>query len=125
MVENLPQRRPIYGRDHASARTPDERERRAQARREAEALFGPKPAMIDSPVASSAKLARVLPAAPAPKQREAIDAPGHPEPVLAKTIPAADAARIRTWMRYGMTIAQVAAVYGVDASELARLLGNA
>jgi hypothetical protein len=29
MVENLPPRRPIYGRNHAAACTPDERDRRA------------------------------------------------------------------------------------------------
>jgi len=92
MIENHPPARPVYGRDHASARTPDQRERRAQAHREAEALFAPKPAVTENPVASPAKLARVLPAAPAAKQ----DAPTRPQPVLAKTIPAAHAARIRS-----------------------------
>jgi hypothetical protein len=123
MVETLPPRRRVYGRDHASARTPNDRERRIQARREAEALFVPKLPLTERPVALSAELARVSPAAPAP--RETIEAPIHPERMPARTIPAAHIARIRTWVRYGMTIDQVAAVYGVEAGEIARLLGKA
>jgi uncharacterized protein (DUF433 family) len=34
-------------------------------------------------------------------------------------------ARIRTWLRYGMTIAEVAAVYGVEADEIAHILREA
>jgi hypothetical protein len=34
-------------------------------------------------------------------------------------------ARIRTWIRYGMTIAEVAAVYGLAVDELARILPGA
>lgn len=128
MVENLPPRRPGYGRDHASARTPDDRERKAQARREAEALFAPKPTVTESRVASSAELAGVLSAAPASAQRKAIESSEssiNPERSPARAIPAIDVARIRTWLKYGMTIAQVAAVYGVDAGEIARRLGRA
>jgi hypothetical protein len=47
MIENRPPARPVYSRDHASARTADQRERRAQARREAEALFAPKPVVTE------------------------------------------------------------------------------
>ena len=39
-------------------------------------------------------------------------------------VPAAHVARIRTWVKYGMTIAHVAAVYGVDADEIVKLLGK-
>jgi hypothetical protein len=60
-------RRPVYGREHAAAR-PDERERRAQARQAAEALFKPEPSAA---------------------------------------------------------FAQVAAIYGVDAGEIAKLFGKA
>jgi hypothetical protein len=114
MAKNFLSRRPVYGRDHAAARASDERARRAQARREAEALFAPKPAVTANPVALPAKRARVLPSASAALP----DASTHPEPVLATTIPIAHAARIRTWLRYGMTIAAVAAVYGVAAAEI-------
>jgi hypothetical protein len=41
------------------------------------------------------------------------------------SIPPAHFARIRTWMRYGMTIAEVAATYGLAVDELARILRNA
>jgi hypothetical protein len=77
MIENRPPRLPVPGRDHGSARTPDDRERRAQARRPAEALFTPKPPTLE-PIAAP-------PAAP----REAISAPTHLEPPPAKVLPAA------------------------------------
>jgi hypothetical protein len=47
------------------------------------------------------------------------------EPATAPWFPPAHFARIRTWMRYGMTIAEVAAVYGLAVDELARTLRNA
>jgi len=47
VVENRPPRRRAYGREHAAARVPDDRERRAQARRAAEALFAPKPPVTE------------------------------------------------------------------------------
>jgi hypothetical protein len=40
-------------------------------------------------------------------------------------IPAAHVARIRTWVKYGITVPQVAAIYGVEVDEIARILGNA
>ena len=40
-------------------------------------------------------------------------------------IPIVHLARIRTLVKYGMTIAHVAAIYGVDAGEIAKLLGKA
>jgi hypothetical protein len=47
-----------------------------------------------------------------------------PKPELAARgeIPASQLARIRTWVKYGMTAAQVAEVYGVPASEIERAL---
>lgn len=113
MIENRPPRLPVPGRDHASARTPDDRERRAQARRAAEALFTPKPPTLE-PIA-------VPPAAP----REAISAPTHLEPPPAKVLPAAHLRRIRTWVGYGMTIPQVAEIYGVEVDAIVRILRRA
>jgi hypothetical protein len=117
MIENLSPRRPVYGRDHAATHAPDERARRVQARREAEALFAPKLTVTEDPIASPAKPARVLPASQP-------DVPTDPGPMPAKAIPPAHAARIRTWLRYGMTIAQIAGVYGVDTDEIAKLIGE-
>jgi hypothetical protein len=37
-------------------------------------------------------------------------------------IPAAHAVRIRAWLKYGMTMAQVAEMYGVAAGEVERVL---
>ena len=122
MIENHPPRRPAHRRDHAAVHAPDDRERRAQARRVAEVLFAPNPRVTEKPAASLAE--DVLLAVPVPAQREAIEAPTQPEPPPAKAIPATHLPRIRTWLRYGMTIAQVAAAYGVDAGEIAKLLGK-
>jgi hypothetical protein len=68
MVEIHPPRRQIYGRDHAGTRIPDDRERRAEARRGAEALFAPKPSLSAEPATSSVEAPRVLTATPAPEQ---------------------------------------------------------
>ena len=37
-------------------------------------------------------------------------------------IPASQVARIKTWLEYGMTIPQVARLYGVTVSVIERLL---
>jgi hypothetical protein len=51
MFEHHLPRRPVYGREHAAAR-PDERERRAQVRQAAEALFKPEPSAAFAQVAA-------------------------------------------------------------------------
>jgi hypothetical protein len=108
MVENPSQRPPVYGREHAAARTPEPRERQAEARRAAEALFAPKAPLTKQPID--------LPS-PAPPPE-----PSGGEPQPSNMIPAAHVPRIRAWLKYGMTIAQVAAVYGVAVAELEGLL---
>jgi len=40
-------------------------------------------------------------------------------------IPASQFARIRTWVKYGMTVFQVAQVYGVTVEEIERILRKA
>jgi hypothetical protein len=71
MVENHPPRRHVYGREHA-ARIPDDRERRAQARRAAEALFAPEPPVTEKPLDRSPQRPHVLPTAPPPARSEVI-----------------------------------------------------
>jgi hypothetical protein len=66
-------------------------------------LFGPPP----SPLA--------VPAEP-------VDAATDRPPPPREIIPAADVGRIRTWVKSGMTIPQVAAIYGVEADEITRIL---
>jgi hypothetical protein len=124
MSESHPPRRPLFGRSHASARTPDERERWAQARQAAEALFAPKRSVAEVPSLSGQE-PRDPTTTPPPRQHELFEAVGAPEPPRQRGIPRAHFARIRTWARYGMTIAQVAAVYGVEADEIARILRKA
>lgn len=121
MVENLLRRRPVYSRDRAAARAPEERERREQARRAAEALFAPKPPASEPPADPLVRPARVLPAAQATEQ------PGTITPETAKpgAIPADTLKRIRAWKRYGMTVPQIAEVCGVDIAEIERLLSQA
>jgi hypothetical protein len=40
-------------------------------------------------------------------------------------IPPSQVARIRTWVKYGMKVAEVAQVCGVSVGEIERLLGKA
>ena len=48
-----------------------------------------------------------------------------PEPQTMREIPRSQFPRIRTWIKYGMSVAQVAQVCGVSASEIERILGKA
>ena len=56
------------------------------------------------PVDPSTHQPHVLPTLPASALREATAAPTQPMPPAAKAIPTARLPRIRTWVRYGMTI---------------------
>jgi hypothetical protein len=100
------------------------------ARRTAEALFRPQTAQSMQPAVGSSSLAehpvrkpRILPAIkPGPihaKERATVVAREKP---VARSIPPSHVARIRTWVQYGMTIRQVAQVYGVAVSVIQRLL---
>jgi hypothetical protein len=48
-----------------------------------------------------------------------------PPPSARSIIPASQVARIRVWVKYGMTVSQVAEVFGVPASEVERVLRQA
>jgi hypothetical protein len=110
----------------------DDRERITRARQAAEALFTSKPpvagpSVLDSPPADqSARKPRVLAIAPAaPVGLEKIQAPVSPEPQTTHAIPRSQFARIRTWMKYGMTVTQVAEVYGAAVGEIERIIRQA
>jgi hypothetical protein len=124
MSENHPPRRPGYDRDTSARPYPDDRERMARARQAAEALFTPTPAVTEKlSVDQPARQPRVLETAPPPARREAIKvAAVSPEPPM--PIPPAHLARIRSWVKYGMTLAQVAEVYKVPVDEIARIFGK-
>ena len=61
----------------------------------------------------------------APVRHEERDMSAAPEPQTMREIPRSQFPRIRTWMKYGMSVAQVAQVCGVSASEIERILGKA
>jgi len=72
-------------------------------------------AFVDGLDLAAAGFRRVEPSA----QREAIAAAIHPDPPPAK---APHLRRIRTWVKYGMTIPQVAELRGADVDEIERIL---
>jgi hypothetical protein len=47
------------------------------------------------------------------------------EPQTTRELPPSQFARIRILVKYGMTVAQVAAVYGAAVGEIERILRNA
>jgi hypothetical protein len=108
----------------------DDRERITSARLAAEALFTPKPRpaepSVSDPVPSAerpARKPRVLAIlSPARVRNEEAAAPVNPEPRTTRQIPRSEHARIRTWVQYGLTIPQVAEVYGVAVGVIARIL---
>ena len=47
-----------------------------------------------------------------------------PDPQSKPAIPQSHFPRIRVWLNYGMTITDVAAVYGAEIGEVERILGK-
>jgi hypothetical protein len=111
----------------------DDRERITRARQAAEALFTAKPpvsepSVLDSaPGHQSARKPRVLRivSQAAPVGHEQLETPVSREPQMPRQIPRSQFARIRTLVKYGMTVDQVAEVYGVPIDEIARVLREA
>jgi hypothetical protein len=110
----------------------DDRAPSTSARQAAEALFTPKPQRIEpssrevAPTGEAARKPRVLAIATArPVPQDEPEVPISAKPSVTPVIPAAQFARIRAWMKYGMTAAQVAEVYGVAASEIEHILRTA
>jgi hypothetical protein len=112
----------------------DDRERITRARQAAEALFTSKlpvskPLAPESPTPAdhSGRKPRVLQIIPqaAPVRREAVEAPVSSEPPATHKIPRSEFARIRTWVKYGMKVAQVAEVYGAAVGDIERIIREA
>src|SRR5579875_1642859 len=103
MAENHSPHRFGSARPAAGGPLPDDRERIDRAR---PAAHGP----------------RIL-AAAAPARPATAAAPPGCDP--APEIPHTHLTRIRAWLEYGMTVSQVARVYGVAAGEIERLLRQA
>jgi hypothetical protein len=122
----------LFNRSHQPDDRGDNHERTISARQAAEALFTPKPQRIEpslreiAPAGEPLRKPRVLAVAvgtpvPHDEPAQAMRA----ESIRKSVIPAADFARIRAWVKYGMTAVQVADVYGVAADEVERILGTA
>jgi len=111
----------------------DDRERVTRARQTAEALFAPKLQVAESTVSGSlppgdppARKPRVLGiSAPPAARREEVEPPVSAEQRIMPEVPPSQFARIRSWVKYGMTPAQVAKVYGVSAGDIERIIRDA
>jgi hypothetical protein len=113
----------------------DDREQITRARQAAEALFTSKPPPVSTravpqsltPTDRSTRTPRVLPilSPAAPVRHEEREMSAAPELQTMREIPRSQFGRIRTLVKYGMTVAQVAKVYGVAADEIARILHQA
>ena len=122
----------MLSRQHQPQPRSDDRERISRARQAAEALFTSKspvrtPAdqqtVPDDPSARKPRVLRIVPP-PAPARHDEPARPVMPTSLPAE-IPPTHVARIRSWVRYGMKVAQVAQVYRVPVGEIERLLGRA
>lgn len=105
-------------------------EQKNRARQTAEALFTSKPTKTGASASDSTTTAlasrkpRMLPIIPPPatEHHEKIALPIAPEPQTAGQIPSSHRPRIRTLAKYGMTVSQIAEVYGTTVREVARLM---
>jgi hypothetical protein len=102
-----------------------DRPRITSAREAAEALFAPKRPIAQSfaaenlpPASPPAHKPRVLSASPLSISLENAEPAIRPEPPIRSSITQSQVARIRTWLKYGMTVRQVAELTGVDANEI-------
>jgi hypothetical protein len=75
-----------------------------------------------SPERASVRKPRVLSISPPALPEEKVEPAIRPAPLVTPAIPKSEVARIRTWLKYGMTIVQAAAVYGVAVDEVERAL---
>jgi hypothetical protein len=118
--------------DHQPYPRGDDRERINRARQTAEALFTlkrqvPEPSVSGSPSADqSARKPRVLGISrPAPNRLAEVKAAVSPEPQTTREVPRSQFPRIRSWVKYGMTAAQVAEVYEAAVDDIERILRKA
>ena len=105
-----------------------------RARQQAEALFAPKKLIANPTIPDDTGTAqqdqrkpRIL-SAVREQQPQAAHVEATKRPVQRKTrmprkrVPPSQLARLRTWVKYGMTIPQAADVFGVSESEIERIL---
>jgi hypothetical protein len=109
----------------------DDREQIVRARSAAEALFAPKPQITVQPVSETLQAPhprqpRVLPILPAGSiPHETVDTPAAAERPAAPEIPVKKRPRVRTLVKYGMSVSQVADLYRVPVETIERILRKA
>jgi hypothetical protein len=119
----------LLNQKHQHQPRSDDHDRITKARRAAEALFAAKPparapsVADDGAVEQTARKPRVLPIirSPAPVLSDVPKTSAAPAAPTGK-IPRSQFARIRTWVKYGMTVGQAAQVCGVAVAEIERIL---
>jgi hypothetical protein len=109
----------------------NDREQTVRARQAAEALFTSKPAITKPAVTESAspspteRKPRVLQMIPRPaKSDEEVKATVTPGSQPTPQIPRSQFSRIRSWVKYGMSVRQVAEHYGTEIDEIRRIIRN-
>jgi hypothetical protein len=122
----------LRSQEHPHDMRSDDRERILRARQAAEALFASRPPVAKPPTSTAGTAGqiprnpRVLPVVLSPASRDdGRKAPIIVDPKTTSAIPKSDFARIRTWLKYGMTVRQVADLYGVSPDQLERTLADA
>jgi hypothetical protein len=102
-----------------------------RARQEADALFKPKrsinkPSFQDPQTSpdQSARKPRILRALSMTVRHEQDQMPGTSAEWVTTEIPKPHFARIRAWVNYGLTAAQVAGIYGVGIDAIERILNQ-
>ena len=109
----------------------DDREQIVRARSAAEALFAPKPQITEQPVSETlqppnSRKPRVLPILPPARLRQkTADAPAASEQPAAPEIPVNKRSRVRTLVKYGMSVSQAADLYRVPVETIERILRKA
>lgn len=99
----------------------DRRAQTTSAQQTAEALFSPRsgqPLREAGPADAAARGPRILAATTVRVPESASEIPIHGKPARQLVIPTEHVPRIRTWLKYGMTAAQVAEMYGSTAAEV-------
>ncbi|MGA8611859.1 MAG: hypothetical protein WB760_09130 [Xanthobacteraceae bacterium] len=109
----------------------DNREQIVRARQAAEALFTSKSPETRHAVPDTAppgpptrKLRMLQIIAPPAERGEEVKAAATSEPQPTREVSKSDFSRIRTWVKYGMTIRQVAEFYGAGIDEIERIIRN-
>jgi hypothetical protein len=112
----------------------DDRERITRARQAAEALFTSKPPVSELPGSEplppaeeptrKPRVLRII-SPTAPVTHKGVEPPAKLAARARRAIPRSQFARIRTWVKYGMTVSEVAKIYGAAVGDIERILRQA